>query len=298
MSQLSWPGHKVPDSEGIEAVLRDLHEPLRRMAAYVYRQASAEVRGAVGVDDLVQEAMIASWCELKAPDGTRLHSPKELRNYIFGLLRKQVAKAAGKRERYTRLLNDLAASFRSKGTRYTPLTPSERAASSQKEGKRYTPLPSSHSVLDELIASRDGRLLAEAVCGLEAMVERGDKVLRQALARLSPAEAGGVDAWLLGAGYRKAGKPHGLSLAQMRSAVHKLRSGFVDYFVSRIRCELKALYDISPSAAARIQLGRLRRLVLDPKTGRHTRSDHVEQAHTRSLVEYRNGRHAENNHAA
>jgi DNA-directed RNA polymerase specialized sigma24 family protein len=298
MFELSWPGQKVLNSEGIEAVLRDLHEPLSRMAAYAYRQASREVRGFVSMDDLVQKAMIASWLELKKPGGTRLRSPKELRNYIFALLRNQIAKAAGKGKRYTRLLNDLAASSRSKGTRYTPLTPSERAASSQKEGKRYTPLPPSHSVLDELIASRDSRLVAEAVCGLEAMVERGDEVLRHALARLSPAEAGGVDAWLLGAGYDKAGEPHGLSKAQMRRAVRKLRSGSLGYFVSRIRCELKALYDVSPSAAARIQLGRLHRLVLDPRTCRHTRRDRVEQAHYRSLVEYRNGRHAENNHAA
>jgi len=268
-SGLSWPAFRTSNNQEIDAVLRSLLGPLTAMVNYVYLRWSAGTRGGTSPEDLLQIVLMTLWGELEGTGETRFKSAKELRNFVFRVLRNQMAKVTPKPE--------------GKGKR-VPL-PEDVESSSLK-------------VLDELIAAADRKAIPEAVRELQELVARAEKVLTQAIARLSPDRAAAAETWLQGAGYIAAGEAHGLALAKVRRVVRKLGRGDLGYFLKRIRRDLESLYRVSSVEAKEVGLGRLQRLLAPHRARRCKRNDRLVEAQEEELPEYVFAGEAAADHAA
>lgn len=227
------PDRPIPDPVRLEPLFRDLLHALARMAGAIRRRTSTAALRVSDDDDWRQEVLLALWRELRERDQPRLNCASAVRRYICGVLRKQAARA-------------------------------------MKLGGRTCPLPdgwtdSARTVPDELIVAREDRRLDEAVEDIQALIDRANEALRDALSRLPAREATAAGAWLDGAGYRAAGVAGGLTLAQMRRVTLRLRGGLLASLLCWARRELEAIYRACPAAAGRIDLGRLTRLLADPE---------------------------------
>jgi DNA-directed RNA polymerase specialized sigma24 family protein len=222
------PGFPL-DPARLESVFRDLLHALAHMARAVRRRTHVAALRVADDDDWRQEALLSLWRELREREKPRLSSGSEVRKFVFGVLRKQAVRA-------------------------------------MKLGGRVSPLPhdwstSTGTVPDELIAAGENRRVGQAVEELLALIERASAALGEALSRFPAREAMAVEAWLDGAGYRASGSAAGLTLARVRRLISRLRSGPLASLLCQARWDLEALYRASPSAAGRIKLGRLTRLL-------------------------------------
>jgi RNA polymerase sigma factor (sigma-70 family) len=198
------------------------------MARTVCGRTRRDVLRMADGDDWLQEGLIALWRKLRQ-EKSGFHNGDDVRRFVYTILRNQAARAANR------------------AARSVPISEED--------------LGVGRSVLDEIIAASEDRRLQKAAGKVQALIERADKALVDALAGMSASEAAAVRTWLEGAGYRTAGKAWGLSLAQVRRLALQLREEPLASLVRKARRNLKAIYLVCPAAACQINMGRLRRLL-------------------------------------
>jgi len=77
-------------------------------------------------------------------------------------------------------------------------------------------------------------------------------------------ESRAAKAWLGGASWEASFKAGGLTLAKIRAVIDRLRTGHLSALLRQTRAAREAIYLECPSAVARVNLGKLTRLLEDP----------------------------------
>ncbi len=221
-----------PDPKLLNDFFRELLPALGRMAGSLRRSTKTGTLRDSDVEDWCLEAALALWQELKREGLPRLVSHREVRNYVFGVFH-------------------------------------NRARTARRRGQRAQELPDDWSnsalcVADEQIDPAEHCWQNEVIETLQALMNRANEALRDALAALPAPEAIAASAWLDGATLEASFMAGGITLAKLRRIIRQLRGGHLGALLRRARADLEAIYRECPPAAAQVYLGNLTRLLEDP----------------------------------
>jgi DNA-directed RNA polymerase specialized sigma24 family protein len=227
--QSPWGTASVSDPRRLNPLFRDLLPTLGRMAGGVRRRTTTAALRVADEDDWKQEILLTLFRHLREGSRTRLSCAGEVRRYIFGVLRNQSARA-------------------------------------MRQGRRICSLPEHwtaavESVPDELIAATEERRCEEAAADVQALIDRANNAVQDALVRMPAGQTAAVEAWLDGSGYRTVGAAEGLTLARMRRVIYRFRAELPASLLRQASRSLEEIYRACPSAAGFIRLGRLARLL-------------------------------------